>query len=250
MIFFCPFSSLEFRIQGINAAARQRLPHPVIQSGYRQVYNARKTLPLHLVMIRSLIETGLVTFESPLQPDESLRDVQRLQIVDYLHSMLDFIALHASELPKLNISHECNSANVLAWQEELNICILLIQHQEKSLKNTIYQASLPFNDLVARLRKNDQGSNRFIQRVFQSQRDTQALLILCGLEESKEFYLTKNLEPSIYKALDEKNYLLYHTLCGLREEQNKIDNSLNAIHTSDQPTKSLKELLEEKRNSK
>ena len=250
MRFKCPFSNLEYTIQGINASgAFQKLPHPLLQSSYRTCYNNRKSLPLHLMLIRSLIESGIVTFEYALQPDNSLREYEKLQIIDGLHTSMDYISMHAQELPHLNISQEMNLAHVQTWWQELANCIIILQHKEKSLKDILHKASLPFNDMLKFIRKNDQGSSRYIQRILQSPRDTQALMEYAGLEKSKEFYLQKNLEPSICKALEDENFILYHLLCGLREEQARLDNSLH-IHNVEEKQPSLKELLMARKQGK
>ena len=246
MRFKCPFSGIEYTLQGVNAPAFQILPHPLLQTSYRTIYNNRKALPLHLVLIRSLIETGIVSFEHALHADNSLREYEKLQIIDYLHSMQDYISTHACELPHLNISNEMNLAHVQTWQQELANCIIILQHKERNLKDVIHKASLPFNEMLKLIKKNDQGSNRYIQRILQSPRDTLTLMEYCGLENPKEYYLQRNLEPAITQALEKQDTLLYHLLVGLREEQNRLENSLH-IPQAQEKQKSLRELLEEKK---
>ena len=248
MKFTCPFSSIQYSISGISAQASQRLPHPILQSSYRTVYNQRRSLPLHLVLIRSMIETSLCTFEQALPNDQSLPDWQKLQCIDWINANLDFILQHNAELPHLHISNEVNCMNVHTWIDEMQTCITIIQHKDKSIKDAIYQASMPMGKMLELIRINDHASQRLIQRILQNARDTQTLLALCGLEHDKEFYLLRNLEPRICEALESKNWLLYNTLCGLREEQIKRENALHIpTLNADAPRQSLAELLKAKR---
>ena len=247
MKFICPYSAIEYSVSGISAPLRQRLPHPILASSYRHVYANRQKLPIHLVLIRSLLESSLVIFDAALIEDSSLPDWRKLQCVDWLNANLDFMQSHKQEFPHLRISSEMNTAHVGEWIEQCKISLTIIQHKERNLKDAIYRANMPFNDMVRLIRQNDHQSSRLIQRIMQNNRDFAALLLTVGLEEPKEYYLLRNLEPAIIEALESKNHILYHTLCGLREEQNKQLNALKLDLPEEHKHSSLAEFLKAKK---
>ena len=129
------------------------------------------------------------------------------------------------------VSAGTNLSNVRQWLSVCSYRLAELQPEKRRGMSAIYLASISTQKALDLIKQNAEASQALTRRMWHNKTERPILLDLAGLEEFQIHSINASYE--LAKAVTDKNWLRWHVLHFIREEQNRHVESINSVQSGD-----------------